>query len=234
MNNRLWVVFGVIIAGVIGLAIYITTSSQSEAEITTDDVEWTQIIKKSNLADGLSEADIAKVTDTIYGNADSDVTFIEWMNFQCSACQSLFHTIDDIYTEYKDRVAFVDRYLYLVGHPNGLAASVAAEAAAKQGKYYEMHRELFANAELWNNATLDNREAIFQSFAETIGLDVEQWDKDYKGYENNGIKKRLDFQNKLGLDSGITGTPYIMVNGEKVDNKKDSITAALDKALEQN
>jgi protein-disulfide isomerase len=122
----------------------------------------------------------------------------------------------------------------LVGHPNGLAASVAAESAAKQGKYYEMHQQLFVNAELWNNATLDNRESIFRGFAEAIGLDVDQWSADYKGYESNGIKARLDFQNKLGLDGGITGTPYMMVNGEKVDNKRDSITAALDKALENN
>jgi protein-disulfide isomerase len=233
MNKRLWGVFGIIILAVIGLTVYVTMNSGKESTdgVTTDDVVWNQIIDKSTAPEGISDEQYAKVADNVYGKVDSDVVFIQWMNFQCSACQSLFHTVDDIYNQYSDRVAFVDRYLYLVGHPNGLAASVAAEAAAKQGKYYEMHIELFSNAELWNNATLDNRESIFRGFAESTGLDADQWAKDYEGYENNGIKARLDFQNKLGLDGGITGTPYFMVNGEKVDNKKDSITAALDAAL---
>jgi protein-disulfide isomerase len=220
------------VVAVIGLTVYATSKKEPPEEVAVSDITWNQIIDKNNLPAEISDEQYQKIADNVYGNVDSDVVFIQWMNFQCSACQSLFHTIDDIYNQYSDRVAFVDRYLYLTGHPNGLAASVAAEAAAKQGKYYAMHQKLFQNAEQWNTATIDTREAIFKSFAESIGADIDKWTADYKNYESNGIKDRLDFQNKLGLDGGITGTPYIMVNGEKVDNKKDSITAALDAALE--
>jgi Protein-disulfide isomerase len=234
MNKRLWVVFGIIIVAILSLVVYTTTSKPEPTGIAVDDVEWTQAITKENIPEGFSDEDIAIAVDNITGKVDSDVVFIEWFNFQCSACQSLFHTLDDIYNEYSDRVAFVNRYLYLTGHPNGLASTVAAEAAARQGKYHEMHREIFSNAELWNNATIETRESIFRSFAEKIDLDVEQWTDDYKNYENNGIKKRLDFQNKLGLENGVTGSPFLIVNGEKVSNKKESIREALDKALEAN
>jgi protein-disulfide isomerase len=234
MNKRLWILFGVVIVAVIGLTVYATSAKKETATVATDSINWDQPITRATVPEGIPDEEYAKVADYIYGKTDSSVVFIEWMNFQCSSCQSLFHTIDDIYNEYSDRVAFIDRYLYLTGHPNGLAASVAAEAATKQGKYYEMYLELFSNAEQWNNATIDNRESIFRGFAERIGLDLDQWAKDYRNYESNGIKDRLDFQNKLGLDSGVTGTPYIMVNGEKVDNKKDSIKAALDDALAEN
>jgi protein-disulfide isomerase len=234
MNKRLWVVFGIIIIAVIGLAVYaVSTNKETSYEITADDVTWNQIINHDTAPIGILDDQYSKIADNVYGKTDSKVVFLQWMNFQCSACQSLFHTVDDIYQEYSDRVAFVDRYLYLVGHPNGLAASVAAEAAARQGKYYEMHQALFSNAEKWNSATIDNRESIFRGFAESAGLDIDQWANDYKNYETNGIKQRLDFQNKLGLDGGITGTPYMTVNGQKVDNNKDAVTSALNQALEE-
>ena len=236
MNKRLWIVFGIIILSIVGLAVYITTNDTNKAnnEISVEDVTWNKIISKENIRGDFSDEDIAIATDFVAGKVDSDVVFIEWMNFQCSACQSLFHTLDDIYKEYSDRVAFVSRYLYLSGHPNGLAASVATEAAAKQGKYHEMHRAIFSNAEKWNNASIDTRETIFKGFAEDIDLDIDKWTDDYRNFESNGIRKRLDFQNKLGLSNGITGSPFLLVNGEKVTNQKDAIITALDNALENN
>lgn len=234
MNKRLWIVFGIIIVVIVGLTIYMTTNKQETEGLSAEEVNWHAVINKDNLPEGTSEADVEKASDITYGNADSEISVIQWMNFQCSACQSLYHTLDDIYQEYKDRVVFVDRYIYLTNHPNGLATSVAAEAAAKQGKFYEMHGEILSNADVWNNASIDTREAIFKSFAENIGLDINKWTEDYRNYENNGIKERLDFQNKLAITAGVTGSPHIMVNGEKVENKKDSIIKALDKALKQN
>lgn len=211
-----------------------TTNKQETEGFSAEDVNWHTIISKDSLPEGTSESDIEKASDITYGNKNSKVSLIQWMNFQCSACQSLYHTLDDIYKEYKDRVVFVDRYIYLTNHPNGLATSVAAEAAAKQGKFYEMHGELLSNATVWNDASIDTREDIFKGFAKNIGLDIDKWTEDYRSYESNGIKDRLDFQNKLAIEAGVTGSPHIMVNGEKVENKKESITKALDKALKQN
>lgn len=234
MNKRLWIIFGVVVIAVVGIAIYANTANKESSNLDVKDVNWRTIITKDNLPEGTSEADKEMAADIVYGNPNSKVTYIEWKNFQCSACQSLFHTLDDIYKDYKDKVAFSERYLYLSGHPNGLATSVAAEAAAKQGKYYEMHAQLLSNADEWNYATIEDRESIFQKYAKKIGLDIDKWTEDYRNYEKNGIKERLDFKNKLGLEAGLTGTPHIMVNGEKVENKDEAIRKALDKALSEN
>ena len=234
MNKRLWIVFGVVIVAIVTLVIIAVNGQTDEDKLNAEDVNWHEVITKDTLPEGTSESDIEIAKDINYGNTESKVTFIQWMNFQCSACQSLYHTLDDIYQEYKDEVAFVDRYIYLTNHPNGLATSVAAEAAAKQGKFYEMHSQLMSNAEAWNNASIDTRESIFRGFAEEIGLDLDKWTEDYKNYEKNGIKERLDFQNQLAIAAGVTASPHIMVNGEKVANKAEDIKKALDKALEKN
>jgi protein-disulfide isomerase len=237
MNNRLWIVFGTIIAAVLFLVIcyanawfIFADSGKKTSEITVADFSWDEIITKDNVPESYSgDADL--VIDTISGKADSDVSLIEWMNFQCSACYSLSPDLRDIYDQFSDRVAFAHRYLYLPGHPNGLASSVTAEAADRQGKYHEMFDLLFINQPEWGPADAGSREDVFAKYAAQLGLDETKWREDYENYEKNGIKTRLDFQTKLGTEAGVNGTPYILVNGQKVDSKKDAIITALKKAL---
>jgi protein-disulfide isomerase len=205
-------------------------SGKKTEELSTSGFAWDQIITETNVPESYT-GDKSLVTDVVSGNPNATVVMIEWMNFQCSACYSLSPDLRDIYSEYSDRVAFVDRYLYLTGHPNGLAAHVTAEAAARQGKYHEMYDLLFIQQPEWGSSTADKREDIFASYARQLGLDEDQWRNDYKNYEKNGIKTRLDFQNKLGLNSGVDATPYIMVNGEKIKGTKDGVVSALKTAL---
>lgn len=237
MNKRLWVVFGVIIAGIITLTILVATGvigdGKTSDKISVEGFTWNEIIDDNNMPESY-EGDKEIIKDHIEGNPDSDVVFIAWDNFQCSACYSLSPSIREIQSEYGDRVAFVHRYLYLTGHPNGLASSVAAEAAALQGKYREMADLLFINSyagDSWKDAGVNDRENIFASYAQSIGLDVEKWREDYNNYETNGIKARLNFQNDLGIENGVNGSPYILVNGTRVNNAKDDIAEALDTAL---
>jgi protein-disulfide isomerase len=237
MNKRLWIVFGVIVAALLFFVIcyanswlMFADSGKKTDNISTDGFTWNQPITDADIPKEFT-GDKGVVTDVIEGNADAKVTFIEWMNFQCSACYSLSPDLRDIYDEYSDRVTFVHRYLYLTGHPNGLASAVTAEAAARQGKYHEMFDALFIQQPEWGPASADKREDIFAKYAGQIGLDVDQWRDDYKNYEKNGIKARLDFQNKLGLNNGVNATPYMIVNGEKITGTKDGITAALKSAL---
>lgn len=237
MGTRLWVIFGIIVAGIITVAVLFGTGILGDGKISSDisveDFTWNQIVKEDTIPESYT-GDPSTVIDHVEGKADSDVVMIAWDNFQCSACYSLSPSIREIQSLYGDRVAFVHRYLYLTGHPNGLAAQVAAESAALQGKYREMADILFINSyagDMWKDATADKREDIFAGYAETIGIDVEKWRDDYKNYETNGIKARLNFQNDLGIENGVNASPYILVNGEKVTGTKDGIIEALDKAL---
>jgi protein-disulfide isomerase len=237
MNNRIWIVFGALIAAVLFLVVcyanswlMFADSGKKTSEISAEGFGWDKIIDETNLPESYS-GDASLVVDTVEGNPDAAVSFIEWMNFQCSACYSLSPDLRDIYDQFSDRVAFVHRYLYLPGHPNGLASAVTAEAAARQGKYHEMFDMLFINQPEWGPSDAAKREDIFAKYAVQIGLDEAQWRDDYKNYEKNGIKNRLDFQGKLGTENDVNGTPYILVNGEKVDTKRDAIITALKRAL---
>ncbi|MDR1196699.1 MAG: DsbA family protein [Candidatus Nomurabacteria bacterium] len=237
MNTRLWAVFGVVIAAILYIVISYANawppfadSGKKSSEISIEGFTFDKIIDEDTIPASYT-GDKNLVADTVDGKKDSNVVVIEWLNFQCSACYSLSPSMREIYDQYSDRVAFVDRYLYLSGHPNGLAATVTAEAAGRQGKYHDMYDTLFINQPEWGPATADTREDIFAKYASDLGLDEQQWRDDYKNYEKNGIKARLDFQSKLGLESGVNGTPYIMVNGEKVDNTKTAITEAIENAL---
>jgi protein-disulfide isomerase len=240
MNNRLWIVLGAIVVVVIGLAIAISSGIINISGVTKDnngvDIEqfeygFKNIITEQNLPDGYTD-DASLVTDYVTGKVDSNVVLIEWLNYQCSACYSLSPSMREIVATYGDRVAFVQRYLRLSqGHPNGLASSVAAEAAARQGKFYEMGDQLFINQPEWGAADAASREDVFAKYAEGLGLDMNRWHDDYKNYQKNGIETRLNFQNDLAIKNGVNATPYIVVNGEKIDGTKAKIIEALDSAL---
>ena len=237
MNKRLWIIFGIIAAGIVTLAILAATGvigdGKTSTGVSVDGFNWSEIVDDKSIPSEY-EGNKEIIKDHIEGKVDSDVVLIAWDNFQCSACYSLSPTIREVQAEYSDRVAFVHRYLYLTGHPNGLASSVAAEAAAFQGKYREMADLLFINSyagDSWKDATVNDRENIFAKYAESIGLDVEKWRTDYNEYESNGIKERLNFQNELGIKNGVNGSPYMLINGERVSNTKDAIVEALDKAI---
>jgi len=240
MNKVLWIVFGVVI--VAGLAALVVFSNQEKETDPNTNIDVTlfdfkEIITADNIP-GDFKGDNEIVIDHIEGKVDSKVRFIEWQNYQCSACYSLSPGMREVFEEYKDRVAFVYRYLYLSGHPNGLAASVTAEAARLQGKFREMNDMLFSSYYEWGEAKANEREGVFAKYAENIGLDIEKWREDYRNYETNGIKFRLDFQNNLGKDAfkqlGISGySPFILVNGDVIDSKdtKNNVINALKKAL---
>ncbi|MDR2524314.1 MAG: thioredoxin domain-containing protein [Candidatus Nomurabacteria bacterium] len=240
MSARLWIIFGVI-AGVVILAVvafangWITVGGgdnggKSSINLDTANLDYKKVITAADIPDSYS-GDKALLADHVAGKADSKVVYVEWMNHQCSACYSTAPTIREIMEAYGDRVAFVWRYLKLSDHPNGMASAVAAEAAARQGKFYEMSDALLINQPKWGTASASEREDIFAGYATELGLDINQWRQDYKNYKDNGIEEHINFQNDLGIKSGVTYTPYIIINGEVVKGNKDELTAAIKKAL---
>jgi protein-disulfide isomerase len=82
----------------------------------------------------------------VRGSATSTTILVEYSDFQCPACKAYEPLVEQMVAKYGDRVAFVYREfpLYQI-HVNADAAARAAEAAGKQGKFWEMHDLLFAN-----------------------------------------------------------------------------------------
>ncbi len=156
----------------------------------------------------------ASLTEHVYGNADSPVRLVEYGDFECSACGSYFPLIQQIKEEYGDRIGFQFRHFPLVeSHQNALVSSRAAEAAANQGKFWEMHDLLFGNQQAW--AGQPNPTPMFESYAESLELDMDKFREDLKSPETNRI---VQADRSEARRKGYTGTPTFELNGERIQS----------------
>jgi protein-disulfide isomerase len=110
-------------------------------------------------------------------------------------------------------------------HNRAMAAAMAAEAAGKQGKFWEMHDKLFENAK---ELTDEN----FEKWAGEIGLDVALFKKDLN---DEGLKKKVLDQQKLGMSLGARGTPAFFINGRYLSGAQppDAFKAVIDEEMKK-
>jgi len=124
--------------------------------------------------------------------------------------------------KYKDSLFFVYRNYPLPSHPMGLPAARAAEAAALQGKYWEMHDALFVGQ-------LFLSDAFISSEAARLGLQMDKFNQDIK---SSAIQSIIDTDTALGNSIGISATPTFYLNGVKLNlNTISDLTTAVEKAI---
>lgn len=207
MSKTTWIIFIVLCVGVLGGLIFLSRSEQ----LNVDNVDTFQIQAAS--------ADNGNIADHVLGEADAPVQIIEYGDYQCPGCSVAAPTIKAVAEEYKDKgVVLIFRNLPLTSiHPNALAAASAAEAAGLQGKFWEMHDYLFSTQSAWESLTGDQRTNAFADYADSFGLDVEQFKTDLT---SDDISKKIDFDTALARKKGITGTPSIYVNGENYSSSR--------------
>jgi len=165
----------------------------------------------------------------IRGNPDAPVTLEEFGDFQCPPCGSFAAFSEQIMKEYDSRLRIVFRHFPLSAHENARAASLAAEAAGLQGHFWEMYDVLYREQAAWSKAP--NARELFESYAGTIGLNVDQFKKDMDGDQ---AKARVDSDQARGQSLGINVTPTIYINGQPVDPKDknpEGVRAAINAAL---
>jgi protein-disulfide isomerase len=147
--------------------------------------------------------------------------------------------LDKIYEEYKDNVAFVFRNFPLKSHQNARAASAAAEAAAKQGYFWEMYDTIYSNRSSWIEQTGEARTNTFAELFAGVAKDgnIDQFRSDLS---DENVLKKIDFDYKLGLNKdNVTATPALYVNGvaldvasvETFDDVEDLLRKEIDKKL---
>lgn len=179
-------------------------------------VGWWMFSRQAPVATGEAEKPTDQVTasDYVKGNPEADVVLIEYSDFQCPACAAYAPLIAELLDTYGDRVAFVYRHFPLKQtHFQATLAAQAAEAAGKQGKFYEMHDILFDKQQEW--AGQRKAEDMFLRYAEDIGLNVSQFQTDLHSKEIRGLVEG-DYQS--GLAQRVNATPSFYLNGEKIDN----------------
>lgn len=152
----------------------------------------------------------------VKGGENAKVSIVEFGDFQCPSCYQYYPIVSEVIEEYGDQISFQFRHLPLTNiHPNAYAAARAAEAAGKQGKFWEMYDELF-NGSNWSTWTNSNSpQSIFDGYAKKIGLNEEQYKKDFASDAVNQIV-RADM--KEAEKQKFTSTPSFMINGEKVNS----------------
>lgn len=177
--------------------------------------------------------DVAKVNsiDHVKGNASSTVVFVEYSDFQCPACKTYYPLLLEVAKTYGDRIAFVYRHFPLKQiHFNAEPAAWASEAAARQGKFWEMHNLLFEKQSEWS--TSNDLKKVFEDYALILGLDKDKFLADLDSKE---VKDFVNAQRQHGLKEGLNSTPTFFLNGKKLDNPQsiDAFRILIDKALKE-
>ena len=130
---------------------------------------------------------------------------IEYGDYECPYSRQAFHAIERVEQQLGGNMPFAFRHFPLTGiHPHALAAAAAAEAAALQGRFWDMHEMLFHRQKALEERNL-------QQYAADIGLDTVRFDEDRAGPLVLG-RIRRDINS--GLTSGeVLGTPTLFING---------------------
>jgi protein-disulfide isomerase len=138
------------------------------------------------------------------GSATAPVTLLEYGNFECIHCGRVYPVLKQLRKLLGDNLRFVFRHFPTVHtHPHSLRTAEAAESAASQQKFWQMHDELFSH-----QAALEDRD--LSRYAKRIGLNLERFNHDMT--DHSFLQKiDADYQRSL-FDEHITGTPTIYLN----------------------
>ena len=162
------------------------------------------------------------------GPAMARVSVVEFLDPECESCKAFFPIMKRVLKEYEGRIHFVVRYMGF--HKSSAMAVAATESAGLQGKYWEMQEILFEKAEEWGHLPAPE-ESYFLSYAKILGMDIEKFRSDLVDPRWQ-IKLDRDMEDGKGL--GVTGTPTIFINGNKLqDLSYESLVFEIDKDLAQ-
>jgi Na+/H+ antiporter NhaA len=155
--------------------------------------------------------------DHILGPASAPLTLVEYGDFECPYCGAATHSIVELRERFGDELRYVFRHLPLADvHPHAELAAEASEAAAAQGKFWEMHDRLFENHE-----QLQLEDLV--GYAASIGLDVEEFTR---ALTEGRHRERVRRDAASADDSGAEGTPTFFIGGERHLGAWDTETLA--------
>jgi len=151
------------------------------------------------------------------GPKGARVELVVFSDFQCSFCKRAAREIRRIHTRYPGRVAIYFKHFPLTYHPQSIKAAMAAEAAALQGKFWEMHDLLYANSGLLEDS-------IYPKLAAEIGLDVEKFEVDMGSFE---VANKVAADRAEGVAIKLDGTPFFIIDKRPFHGSYDELEDAL-------
>jgi protein-disulfide isomerase len=150
--------------------------------------------------------------DHIRGSAEGRLTLVEYGDYECPYCGEAYPIVKEIERTFGNELRSVFRNFPLSEvHPHAFQAAEAAEAAATQGRFWEMHDRLYENQQRLGEEDL-------LSHAQALELDVERLEAELREHAHEPRIKN-DFLS--GLRSGVNGTPTFFINGRRHNGSYD-------------
>lgn len=219
MDRNRWMIFAAICIVLLGFLVF----NKKSDEVNVDNMNPSKVITGDNKE--------TEIPDHIFGTTSKKVVLIEYGDFQCPGCGSLFPSLKPIKEKYKKQLTFVFRNLPLTSiHPNALAAATAAEAAGLQDKWWEYHDKLYENQSEWSDADAAQRLTIFTEYAKDLGLNIATFKNDL---EAKKISQKIARDQALGKKIGATSTPTLVLNGEILSQEQWETAEKLEDVIVQ-
>ncbi len=154
--------------------------------------------------------------DWVRGPEDAAITLIEYSDFQCPFCAQLATSLAQLEAQYPEDLRVAYRHFPLIGtpqqplHDKAALLMQAAEAAGRQGKFWEMHDALFSAQNEWTGMGQEEFEAWLLDTAGSLELDVTQFNQDL---HNQDLTQMAQDAWAQGQELQLGGTPFILING---------------------
>lgn len=169
----------------------------------------------------------------LLGNPKAPVQVLEFADFECPACGQFFVlTEPDVRTKLIETGQISYRFLDLPlpVHKNTWPASLAAACANEQGKFFEMHDQLFMGQDKWNGEATSRPKGVFKDYAKAIGLDVDKWGS---CFDSQKYVRNIQANRREGERRRVASTPTFVIGSRMVPGSisYDKFKAYVDSAL---
>lgn len=210
MNKTGWIIFTTVVVVLLGGLVAWT-------RITNPPIDVSGIENNSIVAASDQNGSVADHTE---GSTDNKVLLVEYGDYQCPSCGTVYPNVNTLLKDYGDKFTLVFRNFPLTSiHPNAKAAAAVAEAAGLQGKYWEMHDKLYTNQNDWSSLNSTQRTNVFNGYASSLGLNLDTFKADIAG---KVVTQKINFDLALGKAANVSATPTFYLNGEQVDSTTSS------------
>ncbi len=171
--------------------------------------------------DTLYEFDLegAPVRGTPMGAA---ITIVEFSDFECPYCREAHPILGRIVRQFEGRARMVFKHYPLPMHEHATLAAIAANAAGRQGKFWEMHDMLFEHQDALERSNLER-------YAADLRLDLTRFRADL---DDEAMAASVQADREAGRAAGVRGTPSIYVNGRKFEEPLENLPTYIQEELD--
>lgn len=147
------------------------------------------------------------------GDPDARLWIVECIDYQCKACAAASSLLEQTLKAHPKEIYLQVRFHPLMRHSYALKAAIYAECAARQGKFWDFHKLLFENQDIWSEVSESEVDILFEDYARRVGIPAHITKA---CVENPAIKETVLAEVTSQKEAGVRITPSFFVNGELV------------------